>query len=96
MSLVSDCSASGIFAQVSKVFEEDRIPWDNVIGLSLDNASVNMGKHNGLYRKFEAKNDSIYTFGCPCHMINKTADHALKSFAEATGFNVGDFLVDVF
>lgn len=49
----------GIFAEVSKAFQEDKVPWPNVIGLSLDNASVNMGRHNGLYRKFEAKCDDI-------------------------------------
>ena len=61
MCLVSDSSAKGIFAQVSNAFDEYGIPWENVIGLSLDNASVNMGKHNGLYRHFESKNKSIYT-----------------------------------
>ena len=46
MCLVSDCTAQGICTEVSKAFEKDGIPWCNVIGLSLDNASVNMGKHN--------------------------------------------------
>ena len=53
--LVSDSSAAGIFTQVSKAFEEDNVPWQNIIGLSLDDASVNIGRHNGLYRKVEAK-----------------------------------------
>ena len=59
MCLVSDCTSQGIFTEVSKAFEKDGIPWCNVIGLSLDNASVNMGKHNGLFRKFEAKKDDL-------------------------------------
>ena len=70
MCLVTDCSAQGIFTQVSKAFEQDGVPWQNVIGLSLDNAFVNMGRHNGLYRKFEEKNSSVYTFGCICHIIH--------------------------
>ena len=96
MCMVSDCSAEGIFTQVSKLFDEDSVPWDNVIGLSLDNASVNMGRHNGLYRKFEAKCNSVYTLGCPCHIIHNTANHAAWAFAGVTGFDVGDFLVDIF
>ena len=52
MCLVSNCTAEGIFAEISKAFQEDEVPWTNVIGLSLDNASVNMGRHNGLYRGF--------------------------------------------
>ena len=96
MCLVSDYSAQGIFTEVSKAFEQDSVPWQNVIGLSLDNASVNMGRHNSLYRKFEPKNSSVYTIGCPCHIIHNTANHASQVFAGVTGFDIGDFLVDVF
>ena len=92
MCLVSDCTAQGICTEVSKAFEKDGIPWCNVIGLSLDNASVNMGKHNGLFRKFEAKKDDlVYTFGCPCHIVHNTARHVAIAFARVTGFDVGDF-----
>lgn len=96
MCLVSDSSADGIFAQVSRAFEEESVPWDNVVGLSLDNASVNMGRHNGLYRKFEAKNKCVYTLGCPCHIIHNTANFASRSFSRVTGFDIGDFLVDIY
>ena len=96
MCLVSDCSAQGIFTEASKAFEQDGVPWQNVIGLSLDNASVNMGRHNGLYSKFEAKNSSVYTFGCPCHIIHNTANHASRVFAGVMGFDIGDFLADLF
>jgi len=88
MCLVSDCSAEGIFTQVSKAFEDDSVPWQNIIGSSLDNTSVNMGKHNGLHRKFEAKNGSAYTFGCPYHIIHNSAKHAAEAFAGVTGFDV--------
>ena len=49
MCLISDCTAEGIYTEVSKAFQENKVQWQNVIGLSLDNASVNMGRHNGLY-----------------------------------------------
>ena len=55
-----------------------------------------MGKHKGLYRHFERKNPCVSTFGCFCHMMHNTASYASKAFAQVTGFNVGDFLVDVF
>ena len=96
MCLVSNCSAEGIFTEVSKAFEENNVPWCNLVGLSLDNTSVNMGRHTGLYRKIESKNTSVYTFGCPCHIVHNTSNHAAKSFAGVTGFDVGDFLVDIF
>ena len=65
MALISDCSAAGIFQKVSDIFEKESIPWENCIGLSLDNASVNMGKHKGLFTHFMKKNDSNYTLDVP-------------------------------
>ena len=55
-----------------------------------------MGKHKGLFTHFIKKNDSIYTFGCPCHIIHNTAKAGSDAFAGETGFDVGDFLVDLF
>ena len=55
--------------------------------------SLNMGRHNGLYKKFESKNECVYTFGCPCHIIHNTASHASKEFAGATGFDVSDYIL---
>ena len=96
MALVSDCSAAGMFHRVSDIFEKESSPWKNCIGLSLDNASVNMRKHKGLFTHFMKKTGSLYTFGCPCHIIHNTAKAGSDAFAEATGFDVGDFLVDLF
>ena len=39
---------------------------------------------------------SVYTFGCPCRFIHNTANDVSKAVAEATGFAVGNFHVDVF
>uniref|UniRef100_H3AIW8 HAT C-terminal dimerisation domain-containing protein n=1 Tax=Latimeria chalumnae TaxID=7897 RepID=H3AIW8_LATCH len=94
--LVSDSRAKGIFAQVSDAFKKYNIPWENVIGLSLDNASVNMGRHNGLYTQLEKQNKSTYTAGCSYHVIHNTISYAAKAFAEGTRFNVDDFLIDLF
>ncbi|EDO46688.1 predicted protein [Nematostella vectensis] len=55
-----------------------------------------MGEHNGLYRHFERKNASVYTFGCPCHIVHNTASYGAKAYAEAAGFDLGDFLVDIY
>uniref|UniRef100_H3AWC3 Uncharacterized protein n=1 Tax=Latimeria chalumnae TaxID=7897 RepID=H3AWC3_LATCH len=97
MCLISDSRAKGIFAQVqvSDAFKKYSIPWENVIGLSLDNTSVNMGRHNGLHTHFEKQNKSIYTAGCPCHVVHNITSYAAKAFAEETRFNVDDFLIDL-
>ena len=51
-----------------------------------------MGRHNGLYRKFKAKNECLHLW-LSLPFIHNTANHASKAFAEATGFDVGEFLV---
>lgn len=96
MCLISDCTAKGIFAKVSEVFISQKVPWENVIGLSLDNAAVNMGRKNGLFRHFEKQNPSIYTFGCPCHIVHNAGSFASKVFTSETGFDINDFLVDIY
>ena len=96
MCLVSDCSAKGIFDQIALAFEQYSIPWENVIGLSLDNASVNMGKHKGIFTHFEKKNRSIYTAGCQCHIVHNIAGHAAKAFENESCFVISDFLADIF
>ena len=96
MCLVSDCSAKGIFDQIALAFEQYSIPWENVIGLSLDNASVNMGKHKGLFTHFEKKNRNIYTAGCQCHIVHNIAGHTAKAFGNESCFVISDFLVDIF
>ena len=42
------------------------------------------------------KDDLVYTFGSPCHIVHNTARHEANAFATVTGCDVGDFLVDVF
>ena len=96
MCLVSDSSAVGIFTQIKDAFQKYNIPWENIIGLSLDNASVNMGKHKGLYRHFEKHSSGIYTAGCACHIIHNTASYSSKAFTVESRFSVDDFLVDLF
>lgn len=71
MCLISNCTAKGIFEQVSSAFAKYSVPWENVIGLSLDNASVNMGKHKGLYRHFESKNPCVH-IPLDVHVISST------------------------
>ena len=62
----------------------------------LDNASVNLGKHKGLYTHFEKQNPNIYTAGCPCHIVHNIAGHAAKAFADDSDFIVSEFLVDIY
>lgn len=94
--LVSNATALGIFTEINRSFERDRVPWFYCHGLSVDNAKVNLGKKKGLVTHFNAKNPSIVTVGCHCHIIHNCAQAASKALSNVSEFCIEDFLVDLF
>ena len=60
-------TAEKIFETMEDALVSRDIPWDNCIGLSVDNMSVNIGKHNSIKARTIQRNPSIYVMGCPCH-----------------------------
>ena len=96
MCLVKDSLAVGIFGELEKVFETHKIPFENCVGLSVDNASVNVGRFNSLKVLTKKKNPDLFTLGCPCHLIHNAANAASKAFCGETGFNVEDLCIDTF
>ncbi|XP_017892139.2 uncharacterized protein LOC108632215 [Ceratina calcarata] len=59
------------------------IPVSNVIGVSVDNASVMVGKHNSFVSRLLAENDSqVVVLPCICHSIHLAACNACKKLPE--------------
>jgi hypothetical protein len=75
-------TAASIFEALDGAPQTREIPWVNSVCLSVDNTSVNMGKHNSLKTRATQKNPSIYTMGCPSHIILNTAQQAGNAFRE--------------
>ena len=73
-------TAASIFTAMDNALESREIPWTNCISLSVDNTSVNMGKHNSIRSRAVTKNSSIYMMGCPCHILHNTAQKASQAF----------------
>ena len=57
-----------------------KINYLQILGLSLDNTSVNMGKHNSIQSHALVKNPSVYIMGCPCHIMHNAAHKADSAF----------------
>ena len=73
-------TAASIFEAMDVALQSREIPWVNCVGLSVDNTSVNMGKHNSIQTQATQKNPSIYMMGCRCHILHNTARKAGDAF----------------
>ena len=66
------------------------------VAVGLDNTAVNVEKKNSIMTRVLVKNKNIFINGCPRHIIHNTANKAVEQFSEVSGFDVEDFLVDLF
>lgn len=90
MSLYSgkeSATAAAIFNKMDCVLQESSIPWDNCVGVSVDNTSVNLGKTNSIFTRVMVKNSAIYFMGCPCHIAHNTSMKATESFSKYNGLS---------
>ena len=96
MCLCSSGTSATYFDKIEEVFSSKSIPWYNCVAFSVDSTSVNVGRHNSIKTRLEAKNPALFTLGCPCHFIHNAAHKAAKQLEAASGFDVEEIAVDVF
>ena len=73
---VNDCTAKGIFDSLVHYFQQQKIPFENLVGFASDNASVMMGKKGGVQFLLKQKVPSLYIQGCVCHSMHLCASKA--------------------
>jgi hypothetical protein len=91
-----ESTAEALFNNIDRVFQENQISWQNCVALSVDNTVVNVGKRNSIKSRVLKTNPNIFVNGCPCHIIHNTVCKAAEMFSTVSGFDVEDFLVDLF
>uniref|UniRef100_H3B106 DUF4371 domain-containing protein n=1 Tax=Latimeria chalumnae TaxID=7897 RepID=H3B106_LATCH len=84
-------TADDLLSCIDEVFQRMKIPWQNCMGFSCDNASLNVGRHRSLKVHIENHALKLYTLGCPCHLISLCASKAASSLP----MNVGEVLIRV-
>ena len=68
-------------------------PWQNCTSVGVDNTSVNIGVRDSLKTRIL---QYTYFNGCPCHIIHNAAKKAAESFALCSGFDVEEFVIDLY
>ena len=63
-----------------------------VSAYSADNASVNFGKHKGVYKKLCAANEHILPAGCPAHILHNTT----KKTCDVMDYDVESLILKVY
>ena len=75
-------TAEKIFEALDGALQSRGIAWTNCVGLSVDNTSVNMGKHNSIRIRANQKNPNTYMMGCRCHIVHNTVQKAALAFED--------------
>ena len=66
------------------------------VGFGVDNASVNIGKHNSIKTRVLERNTQVYLMGCACHIFHNTEHSDFARFRAVTRFDLDDFCVDCY
>ena len=77
-------TAAVIFEKMNEIFQHHEIPWSNCIAASVDNTSVNIGKHNSILTRVKSKNNAVYFMGCPCHIVHNICVKAAEKFHQVS------------
>jgi hypothetical protein len=88
--------AACIFEKIDEVMVSNNINWINCLAFSLDNTSVNLGKHNSIKTRVTQKNPETFFMGCPCHIVHNTAEKGAQVFSDVSGFQLEELLVDIY
>ena len=92
-------TAKGIFSVIDgrlKDLLQSSKPRDLCNSVGVYNTYVNIGSRDSLKTRVLSCNAAIYFNGCSCHVLHNTAQKTSESFNECSGFDVEEFVIDVF
>ena len=70
---VGSATAEGIFTAIEDVFENNRIPWENCVSLSVDNTNTMIGKNKSIASRFLEESKCFY-----CRLSMSSCSHSCK------------------
>jgi hypothetical protein len=75
-----------IFTSIRKLFDENTIPYNNIIAFASDGASTMMGTFSGVQAKFKNIAPNIYVQVCLCHSLHLCSSYATKKLPDVVQF----------
>ena len=84
-----------LFEMINQTLCQFGISWKTALQCRL---TIHLSICEGItssWQNFEY-NPAIYINGCPCHSLHNTTSKASEKFTEVVGFDVEDFLVDIY
>ena len=85
-------TGENIFKALDKELSSRGVSWSSCISFGCDNASVMLGRLNGVAAHVQKKNPSVHIQGCPCHLLHIAA----KKGASALRINLEEAIIDIF
>lgn len=77
---VDSPNAENIFSALAEAFEEDAVPWENIVCFCSDGANVMRGRNNSVLTRVLEKQPSAYAMYCPCHVLALCASKAASAY----------------
>ena len=96
MGVWKEGNTEALFNNIDSILRENIIDWKNCVAVGLGNTTVNVGKNSSIITHVLTKNKNMFINVCPCHIIHNTGSKAKEQFSEVSGFDVEDFLVNLF
>ena len=93
---VNAATSAEIFSKILDVLRTCNVSWNNCVGFSVDNTSVNLGKHNSIKSRVLQVNPSVYFLGFPCHISHNIGNTASSAFALESGFDIEEMAIDLY
>jgi hypothetical protein len=77
----SEESAGAITNQLTSRLEKINLSTQKVLAFSVDNTSVNNGKHSSVFQNLKKVNDGIIAANFPAHILHNAAKKAADKMA---------------
>lgn len=81
-----EADANTIFSKIEKLFSENDIPWDNLVGFGSDGAPVMSSKNHSVAKKLKERIPNLFIIHCLSHCVHLAASKCAKTFPKEVDY----------